>query len=324
MNGRPEVTLLFHRRQSTPMKIEQIVIACYHRDIFHLRTCVASVRYWYPQAPITLLKDETRRPFSTRELESSFGVSVQRVPGNIGGWGWTKLDPFLQPTRSRILVLDADTVFLGRVLHVLETYRDDYIVTGILEPDPHARLVIQHYLDVDRIREFDPEYRYPGFCFNTGQMVITTGLLGNGELDKVVDIGSGPRVKFPEALRYTDQGVLNYLLHRASQDGRASVRYLDFWRWPGTPDDGETTVEKLRRREGIPAIMHWAGIKPTRHRDYHRRDVLDFYTHFYYEQVSRGRLKKPVRLIGRSLMTQARLARQRLLGKRLNRGTAAA
>ena len=39
------------------MKIDGVVISCYVLDVYLTRVCVASIRFWYPDLPIWLLKD---------------------------------------------------------------------------------------------------------------------------------------------------------------------------------------------------------------------------------------------------------------------------
>lgn len=292
-------------------KIDKIAIACYRKDLPLLRTCVASIRYWYPEVEIRLIKDLRTGWFPTRELEKWFGVSDAETPLAISGWGWTKIGIFLLPERERYLVLDADTVFLGRVLDRLEEYDEDFIVTGIEDPDPQAPLVTRDYFDDELVREFDPGFRYPGFAFNTGQMVVTSGVLTKRDFEEVMRFDPAPQNRFPSALRYTDQGILNYVLGRARQRGRATVRYTDFWKWPASPGSADCDVESLGRREGIPYVMHWAGIKPTRYSEYHRRDLLQFYEDWYYSQIRGGRFIRPLRAAGRLNLTMARLVRQR-------------
>ena len=58
------------------MKIEGVVISCYRFDLHLTRLCVASLRFWYPEIPIWLLKDSRYGDFSTREIESYWNVQV--------------------------------------------------------------------------------------------------------------------------------------------------------------------------------------------------------------------------------------------------------
>jgi hypothetical protein len=51
------------------MGIEQVYIAGCRGDLRLTRCCVASVRRWYPDIPISLIVDESQGPYSTTRLE---------------------------------------------------------------------------------------------------------------------------------------------------------------------------------------------------------------------------------------------------------------
>ncbi len=99
--------------------IDTIYIACYRYDQHMVRTCAASIRHWYPQADICLLRDLGKGDFSTTEIERTLNVRVLSLERKVFGWGFSKLEPLFLPERSKFLVLDADTVFLGPVLDKL-------------------------------------------------------------------------------------------------------------------------------------------------------------------------------------------------------------
>src|SRR5437879_1345253 len=109
------------------MKIDAIYVACYRYDVELTRLCVASIRFWYPEIPIWLVKDETYGPFDTREIEEVWSASV--FPSHLQnlGWGFGKLQVMFQRQPLRCLCLDSDIVFVGRVLDALEGYSEDFI-----------------------------------------------------------------------------------------------------------------------------------------------------------------------------------------------------
>ncbi len=45
-------------------------VACCKTDFYFARICVASIRYWYPEHPIYLLKDDSQGIFSTEEMKN--------------------------------------------------------------------------------------------------------------------------------------------------------------------------------------------------------------------------------------------------------------
>jgi hypothetical protein len=78
------------------MKIEGVVISCYRFDLRLTRLCVASVRFWYPDIPIWLLKDRQYGDFSTREIEMYWNVRVYPSRQKTQGWGFGKLEVICQ------------------------------------------------------------------------------------------------------------------------------------------------------------------------------------------------------------------------------------
>ena len=74
------------------MKIEGVVISCYRFDLELTRVCVASIRYWYPDIPIWLLKDRHYGDFSTHEIEKQWRAQVYPQREKTLGWGFGKLE----------------------------------------------------------------------------------------------------------------------------------------------------------------------------------------------------------------------------------------
>ena len=56
------------------MKIDSIVIACFKKDLHLMRICVASIRYWYPDVDIWLLKDrfDANAAFVLKEITETY------------------------------------------------------------------------------------------------------------------------------------------------------------------------------------------------------------------------------------------------------------
>src|SRR6476661_4616589 len=98
------------------VRTNKVVIACFRRDLFLLRPCVASIRYWYPDAEIYLLKDHAAGGFSTAEIEKYWKVNIFPSARRVFGWPWSKLAVILFETKEKFLFLDSDVVLLGRVL----------------------------------------------------------------------------------------------------------------------------------------------------------------------------------------------------------------
>ena len=294
------------------MKIDKVVIACFKKDLFLVRSCVASVRYWYPDVEIFLLKDYIKGDFSTREMETHWGVKVFKTSRRCFGWPWSKLEVILAETKTKCLFLDSDTVLLGPILDKLNAYADDFIVTGARGASD-SRLINTHYLDIAKVQEFDPDYRFPGFGFNGGQLVITSGMLKKSDFIPVIEFDPAITNKYPNIFKHGDQGVLNYVLAKACQTGRIKLTYADFWIWPELPEAAAISLQSIARKEGIPFILHWAGIKPTDFRKYARYDILKFYNDYYYSRVPLGGLKRFLRYCSQLVIVWLKILKYKVL-----------
>jgi len=93
---------------------------------------------------------------------------------------------------------------------------------------------------------------------------------------------------------YADQGLLNYVLSKAMADQRCTVRYADFWIWSGEMAAQNVSFTKLRNRQGIPKIMHWAGTKRNLMRMMDRTDILRYFENLYYQNLPHGKSRRLV------------------------------
>lgn len=296
------------------MRINKIAIACFKKDLFLLRVCIASIRYWYPDVEIFLIKDYIQGTFSTKEIEENFNVQTFPTRRKNFGWPWSKLAVILHDKKDKYLFLDSDVVLLGKVLDKLSEYEDDFIVTGIREEDKFNPTFNSHYIDMRKMETFDPSYRFPGFGFNGGQIVMTSGLLQEADFGKV--IGFEPEIvnKHPDIFKHGDQGPLNYAFAKAHQQGTIKLRYEDFWIWPGVPAAQAIDLNSIKNKSGIPYVLHWAGIKPIDFRKYKRYDILKFYEDRYYETIPNGWLKRRIRLLQHLSIIRLKLLKYKLLG----------
>jgi hypothetical protein len=95
-------------------------VACYRGDIPLLRGCLASIRYFAPDAPICLIADGD---FSTKEFEKVYGVQVIRRKDVRNpdlkkwsfGFGITKMIGFWESPFDIVFHVDADAVLWGDI-----------------------------------------------------------------------------------------------------------------------------------------------------------------------------------------------------------------
>jgi hypothetical protein len=280
-------------------RIEQIIITCCARDFWLTRICVASIRYWYPDIPIGLLKDPSQGRFDTTELQKYWQVEIVAEPEEMNGW-WTKLHAIFLPGRQRILLLDSDTVFLGPVLAKLEAYEEDFIVhwgkQRVLNEEEKNHYAANGCFDLPALKRMFPAYEAPDYFFNAGQMVMTSGLL---QVDDFSSLWAGTdpiTLRFPEVFTCFDQGLLNFILAEKQRMGKASVQSCDFVKWREGRTIQSLSLKSIQRKDGYPFLFHWAGQKPYFTAGYPRGDFLHFYENYYYSRVWGGWWKKWQRL----------------------------
>lgn len=282
-------------------KIEKIIIACYKKDIWFTRICVASIRYWYPTIPIYLIKDFMLGHFDTSEIEQSYKVSVFDTKGKRFGWGFSKFEVLFSKSKERVLLIDSDIVFLGKVIDFLESFDEDFIVSPHIIANPKSELFRTRYFDINKLLNIDPNYIYPGFAFNTGQIVVTCGKISQSDFLNFVDWTEPPALKRKDIFSLANQGILNYILVKKCQLGKLSMGSHRFMYWAFYNANPKFEVSKIKNRQSYPCLMHWAGFSihvktkspPLSKMPY--SDILKFYNTFYYSEVKFGKFLKYLR-----------------------------
>jgi lipopolysaccharide biosynthesis glycosyltransferase len=279
-----------------------VVIAVNRKDLWFCRICVASVRYFYPEVPILLLKDELNGAFSTRELEEKWNVEAVQFPRTTFGWSAAKIHFYCDQRFKgrRFLVLDADIVFSGKILDRsdLAVPGADVIVSDEQVDDPDTDWFRKTYFDHTVIQKFDPDYTFPGFTFNCGQLFCKGGFLDRSLVEPYFDFDQLPSWKRLDVFPLVDQSVFNYLLptmHRKGQLELARARYM---LWSETDYVRKMDLHKIREGNAYPYLIHWAGALRTPYlRKMTAPEVLVFFERYYYQRIFLGSLRRITRKI---------------------------
>ncbi|HQH27092.1 MAG TPA: hypothetical protein PLP17_06820 [Oligoflexia bacterium] len=268
------------------MKIEGIVLSCFKYDWPLARICIASIRYWYPDIPIWLLKDQEPGAFDTGEAEKYWHVQVYPSKRFNQGWGFGKLDVMTELPARRLLFIDADVVIVGRVIDRLEQFDADLVVEH-----HNYRLcdMGELFFALEKLHEFDPDFAFPGHAFNGGQIVATTGRLTAGDFAGLID-WEKRRVNHPDIFQMGDQGLLNYVALRKAQKGELVIHREPFMLWPGEPEEVKhLRLDDFSRDSAHRELIHWAGLrwgkKPSQ---MPRADILEWFEERYYERIPFG------------------------------------
>ena len=197
-------------------------VTCYRGDYPLAKACVASIRYFAPDAPILVIADGD---FPTKDIERAYGVKVLRRRDvqndelrqySFGGYGYSKLIAFWEAPFDIIVHVDADAVLWGDIRKNLPSGDWDVVFN---EPHEVITPFIQRtqYFDPERIFDHIPPFPWQG-CpfFNTGVIVVRRGVLDLDEYMRLLQLHR----EYPELMPCGEQGILNILVFRAALAGK--------------------------------------------------------------------------------------------------------
>ena len=287
----------------SPNAIRKIVVGCWRDDLWLLRTCVGSIRYWYPEIEIALLKDVGCGDFDTSELERCWGVTILDPERPVRyGSPVSKFEVFYRKTPERVLFLDSDIILVGPVLEALDGRPEDVIVSADSFASPEAEHIAAVYYNWNEIKKLDPAFRFPGYVFNTGQFVARGGLIDRHEVERFYDPPHSGNLRWPEIFTcYGDQSVLNYLLPKLEQEGKLTIGRVPFkiFAHPTCIGPDVIPLESQKSRRGLAKLIHYAGDKLPLNCQRLRPDLLNFFEAYYYSRVRFGPLKRRTRALTR-------------------------
>ncbi len=196
-----------------------------------------------------------------------------------------KLEPLFLATHERCLIIDSDVLFMGRVLDRLEQHDEDFIVVAEDHPIDDIR---HHYFDERVVQRRYPSFKFPGYVFNTGQIVTTTGIFRREQFAPLVSFTEPRELLQPEVFFCGDQGLLNYTILSALQEGRVTLRRKDFMRWAGGLNPEEINLARLRIRSPYKLVVHWAGAKAESLAAAPMSHLLEYFEAQYYRRIGRN------------------------------------
>lgn len=268
------------------MKIDSIVVLCWKGDFRLARICLASVRFFYPEIPLFLMKDTSKGHFDTSEIESCLNLSTVGLSGAYGP-GAGKLELLFRPDLGRFLFIDADQIMAGPVLSALEASDADFVVTAD-DLDVQSPTIERLYYDRERLKAIDPSFPLPTFQFNSGQFVGTAGVLSRDDFEGLVEWGRPIKICDPRTFKMYEQGVLNYVVHKAARAGRLTLETHDFMHLARTEYFWNVPLQNVRAKAARPLLFHWAGTHRIFVSFMRRSDLLRFFEGYYYSRVRHG------------------------------------
>jgi hypothetical protein len=277
-----------------------VVVAC-DADLHLARGACASVRHFLGDVPMCLILDGRG---SGREFETTYGARVLRrddvedaeLRRRSFGFGVTKLIGLWEGPFETFLSLDADTVVWGNVAGIADFDRYDFVVdTGPSNAD--LAYVTDYYYDPERLRRHFPDFdgtAHASECVNLGAFFGRRGVLDRDLYLELLDL----KQRDPGVFRGGDQGVFNFMLQRAAEQGLARVAQRPLQGWPAGRNAGlRFPVQDGRPVVREPTVLHWAlPYKPRADDSDHSAPSLLFRLEHLRARSDRGRLPRGARL----------------------------
>jgi hypothetical protein len=271
--------------------ITRIYVSGYRWDVDFTRYCIASIREWNPDIPITMIKDRMYGDYYTGDIEKRWNVSQFDTSGRVFGWGFSKIEPLFQARRERFLVVDSDILFLGNIVESLEYYSEDFIVPGAVSQGQFQKT---QYFDPDILKTLDPNYVHRGQGFNTGQWVGTSGIFCREDFVPFVEFTNPPRLRHPNIFQYGEQGLLNYFIYKQMFDGRitlASVPFMEI----GTSSFDQVSINGGDIGSERVILVHWCGCRGKTPETSPNGHLFIFFAKRFYSRVPFGMTRKFLR-----------------------------
>lgn len=272
-------------------KLDGIILLCYAGDVHLARSCVASIRYWMPDIPLWLHKDVKTADFYTKDIEEAWDVQLMDSSKTSMGSLLTKIALFASDLKGRYLIIDSDIVFLGDLVAYLEQFDADIHVSTPADK-PSAGFMAEHYFDFESVKHYSPKMHHPAFGFNTGHIVLDRNVLNKKDFRPIVSWISGHPIVADKSFMLGDQGIMNFIVHRAYQNGTIKLCYEMYHYWAKHQEADVYPIENIKKQKGIPKLIHWAGtIDKDNNCNTPRFDIIEFFQEYYHQNTPESLLK---------------------------------
>lgn len=271
-----------------------IVVFCHKHDFFLAKICIASIRYYYPNVPVYLVKDKINGDFNSAILEKFLNVKEIDLGQEKYGYTSAKLLFILSKKFKyrKFLILDADTVFVGNVLSRLQKYVDkfDFVVSAEKIFTPGKKAFSRFFYNAEWAKSKFPQLKYPGYVFNTGHIFVSPYKIKPNKVVPYFSKHSYPywNEKYIKNFPTFDQSLLNIIIPILTDAGEISTKPILFSKWSDSRFVDKMLISKIKSGK-YPYIVHWcASPKDVNVINMHRGDILKFFNEYYYSKIPLG------------------------------------
>jgi len=256
--------------------IDRVIVFCSPNDLSLTELCIASIRFWNKNIPVFLHKDQSRGSFDTSHIEKHFSVELCDSSNSSLGNPLSKLyyitrGADLKSKGERILILDSDTVMFGDLVSELAECQGDLAVSGT--QDPSKEFTEKKYFSLDFFNQEEVTKTKPTFVFNTGHILLTTGVLSLDEFEHlIIQDEKGTNVK--DGIQLWDQGLINYVVNKRIAENSIDVHRHNYFLW-------SRGQKNFANQKNAPFLIHWAGTThPLEERMEHWKHVKRYRMYF--------------------------------------------
>jgi len=271
-----------------PHKVK-VYISCFKGNLFLLRSCVASIRYWNKTVSIVLLKDLSKGSFDTSELEKVFNVTLALTKYNQLGY-FIKLQPFIEHPDERIFLQDGDMVWLGDMMPLLNGIHE-HVAIQAYEPVNTEAELNKWYFNTEKLKKYYPEYKYPGFVFNGGTILFDSHAFNQSDFEDII-LWKEKTIPIHEDVFFCeDQSVLNYVFAKKYFNNSISIAKINLQISCATEEAKRYKLSRIKNFEPLNIIVHWLGKKNGLTSFYTASHLIRFFEKEYYSHCKNGPLK---------------------------------
>jgi len=275
-------------RSGSRRAVEKIYMVTHRYDLKNLIVCLASIKYWYPHIRVVVIKNENNGKFNFDFLKKDFNVSFAEETNYIFGKFYGSFEPFLSGRDERFIIVDTDIAFTGRIIDLLESRNEDFVVDYEVQP---LKKIKQLYWDPNGIGNYVASYSENWFTFNNGIM------LGKGDKIRTSDMADfmvWEKSKVPAMMNDLifpafDMSAINVVVNKKYFGNEITVCREEIMIYPPNYKESEAALlYGIKERNGKEyRIIHWADQKYLKGCEKPLHRIFDFYKHFFFTQTSK-------------------------------------
>jgi hypothetical protein len=220
-------------------------------------------------------------------------------------FGWSAAKMFLYTDErfmgQYLFVIDSDIVFMGKVLDIFLDLQNEYdvVVSSERQEDPYAHWVKQVYFDVKEIEKYDSRYKYPGYFFNAGQLLVKGCFIKKEDIKNNFSFDFFPYWQKQKTFPLVDQSLLNYILPVLENENKIKVNsFFAYMIWSKNKNANEISNSFLKNGTSFSFLIHWAGdVRTPFISKMTNFNILIFFEKYYYSKIPFGLFLRRVRKV---------------------------